>query len=111
MYGGGAVDSGGGGNTARLACFRSTVKECGTMKGRAPPPLGCILGEIPRHPTPYFTSIPDGEWDGASCHHGSPMASGRTCDPVFDDDWLSGVGTSAWFEIVDGSDVKVKPGV
>ena len=39
MYGGGAVDSGGGGggNTGGgtlRAYFRSTVKECGMMKGR-----------------------------------------------------------------------------
>ena len=38
-YGGGAVDAGGdngaGGGTRR-ACFRSTVKECGTTKGKSP---------------------------------------------------------------------------
>ena len=35
VYGGGAVDSGGG-NTPRRACFRLTVKECGMMKGKGP---------------------------------------------------------------------------
>ena len=38
---------------------------------------------------------------------GSPTASARTGDPVFDEDWLSSVG--AWFEIVDGSNVEVEP--
>lgn len=36
VYGGGAVDSGGG-NTPRRECFRSTIKECGIMKGKRPP--------------------------------------------------------------------------
>ena len=39
VYGGGAVDAGGdngaGGGTRR-ARFRSTVKECGTTKGKSP---------------------------------------------------------------------------
>ena len=33
---------------------------------------------------------------------GSPTASGRTCAPVFDEDWLSTVETGAWWEVVDG---------
>jgi hypothetical protein len=37
---------------------------------------------------------------------GSPTASARTCDPVFDGDWLSSVETGAWFDIVGRSSVK-----
>ena len=39
-YGGGAVDAGGdngAGGGIRRARFRSTVKECGTTKGKSPP--------------------------------------------------------------------------
>ena len=40
VYGGGAVDAGGGngaGGGTRHAWFRSTAKECGTTKGKTPP--------------------------------------------------------------------------
>ena len=39
---------------------------------------------------------------------GSPTASPRTRESVFDEDWLSGAETGAWFEMVDGSDVRVE---
>lgn len=40
---------------------------------------------------------------------GSPTASARMGDPIFDEDWPSSVDTGAWFEMVDGSNVEVRP--
>ena len=39
---------------------------------------------------------------------GSPTASPRTRELVLDEDWLCGTETGAWFEMVDGPDVRVE---
>ena len=39
---------------------------------------------------------------------GSPTASPRTRESVLDEDWLSGAEPGAWFEMVDGPDVRVE---